>query len=267
MIVLDRNRLGGLAAKAAARATVTLTLILCASPAHLAGQAKGFALPAALLFRTQAVDAASNTHRAVVSYASGLLTVTANDSSLNQILRDVAHETGMKITGGVAEDRVFGTYGPAPASTVLAKLLDGTGSNLLLVQTSADAPRELILSHRVGGVTPPNPNAQGNEASEGSSESTPQAVRQYFPPPSPPASSRAPYRSGTGGMEVNPAATAPSSTSQPVAFPPIDGSTPPAVGTTTPVAPDSSSDTVKTPQQIFEQLQKLRQQQPTTPQK
>src|SRR5215469_3603549 len=58
-------------------------------------------------------------HRARVIYENGLLQVRADNSSLNQILREISQETGMKIIGGVADQRIFGNYGPAPAVTVL----------------------------------------------------------------------------------------------------------------------------------------------------
>src|SRR6185295_2147882 len=44
--------------------------------------------------------------RANISYADGQLTISASNSSLNQILREVSRLTGIKITGGVAEERV-----------------------------------------------------------------------------------------------------------------------------------------------------------------
>jgi hypothetical protein len=103
-------------------------------------------------------------HRATVVYAKGQLEVTADGSSLNQILRDVSRQSGMKITGGVADQRVYGKYGPAPASDVLADLLGGTDSNMMLLETAAKDPAELILSPRGGGPTPPNPNAARDEA-------------------------------------------------------------------------------------------------------
>src|SRR5271156_556467 len=65
--------------------------------------------------------------------SDGTLFVSADNSSLNQILREIARDTGMKITGGVADERVFGHYGPAPTDQILSALLDGTGSNMLLL--------------------------------------------------------------------------------------------------------------------------------------
>ncbi len=199
--------------------------------------------------------------RAEVSFHGDLLTVVANNSSLNQVLREVARQTGMKIVGGVGEERVFGTYGPASPGTILATLLDGTGSNLLIVQNASNLPTELILTRRTGGVTPPDPNARSAEEPDAEDDSS-EAVNPAAPgPTSPPTNSRAPNRPGTGGMDRNPAATAPSSTSQQLMFPPIDSSTPPSTATTTPTTPDPVADPAKTPQQIFEQLQRLRQQQ------
>src|SRR5437764_15453174 len=49
--------------------------------------------------------------RAQVTYADGTLSISADNSSLNQILRQISTDTGMKITGGVTDERVFGQYG------------------------------------------------------------------------------------------------------------------------------------------------------------
>jgi hypothetical protein len=98
-------------------------------------------------------------HRAEVTFANGQLNVRANDSSLNQILRAISRETGLTITGGVQDQRVFGQYGPASTSAVLATLLDGTGTNILLREGDSTRPPELVLTPRGGGPTPPSPSA------------------------------------------------------------------------------------------------------------
>ena len=105
-------------------------------------------------------------HRARVTYTNGLLEVRADNSSLNQILRDIARATGMKIVGGVADQRVFGSYGPAPAATVLQTLLDGTGTNILLQETGTHAPKQLVLSPQTAGPTPPPPSSPSYDATE-----------------------------------------------------------------------------------------------------
>lgn len=168
-------------------------------------------------------------HPASVTYANGLLTVEAGNSSLNQILRDISRETGMKITGGVADERVFGKYGPASAAQVLSALLDGTGSNMLLVGSNGAAPAELVLTPRTGGVTPPNPNAAAladNQSDDQSPKETYRPIPETNLPVDPPP-------------EMEPARTAP-----------------PAAGTQ-----QQSPNGVKTPQDIFNELQKMRRQQ------
>lgn len=131
---------------------------------------------------------------AQVTYSEGKLFISATNSSLNQILRDVARETGMKITGGVTDERVFGKYGPAVPSQILAALLDGTGSNMLLLQATAATPAELILTPRHGGPTPPNPNA-----SEAEEDMPPPPPRPQYVPATPPEAN----------APTNPAATQP----------------------------------------------------------
>ena len=171
--------------------------------------------------------------RAQVTYVDGTLSISADNSSLNQILRQISTDTGMKITGGVSDERVFGQYGPDNPAQVLAELLNGTGSNMILVHRDGPAPAELILTPRQGGPTPPNPNAAAfNDRPE--PEDTPnQAIQPpQFPPPAPANPAIPPANPGV------PAQAAPANSSQP-----------------------DSPNGVKTPQQIYEQLQRMRQQQ------
>jgi len=122
-------------------------------------------------------------HRATVTYAAGLLDVRADNSSLNQILRQIARLTGMTITGGVTDQRVFGNYGPAEPSTILATLLDGTGSNMLLREGPNSTLAELILTPRNGGATPPNPSAPGFDDGPEEQDDREGAARANQPPP------------------------------------------------------------------------------------
>jgi len=200
--------------------------------------------------------------RAQVVYSQGQLSVTADNASLNQILRDIARQTGMKITGGVADERVFGKYGPGAPCEVLTSLLDGTGSNMLLRETASHAPAELILTARQGGPTPPNPNApdfdddapSNNEQSNGPSQPIIHPDRQI-----PPA--RQPFVPQT---EVPPQAAGF------VSAPTIDPSTEPGTtpGPNTQLTGTSDQQTpngARTPQQIYQQLQQLQTQQPASP--
>jgi hypothetical protein len=124
-------------------------------------------------------------HRARVSYVNGLLDVRADNSSLNQILRDISHATGMTVTGGVADERVFGNYGPSDPATVLQTLLDGSGSDMFLLEKADHAPAKLLLTPRTGGASLPSPGSATFDATEN---------EPYTPTSGEPQSAAAPQR-------------------------------------------------------------------------
>ena len=220
----------------------SLTLIIfCALFAALSatGSIRAQAPPA-----SPATYGVSTDHLATVDYADGRLSVVAKDSSLNQILREISRKTGMKITGGVTDERVFGNYGPDTPAKVLSALLDGTGSNMLLIQgsnhqaTGSAAPVELVLTPRNGGPTPPNPHppAFDNGPRPQPFAAQPNPAPPYVaapPPPQPvtPASNPNGTAAGTGAG----GASSTDSTQQ------------------------QSPNDVRTPQQIYDQLLRIRQ--------
>jgi len=195
--------------------------------------------------------AQSPPRRATASFTNGQLTVSASNSSLNQILREISRLTGIKITGGVAEERVFGDYGPAAPAEVLGTLLDGTSSNMLFTASEGDKPAELILTPRTGGVTPPNPNAArfDDAADDDGRPAT-------LPAPQPVESQSQPTR-------PNPVAA-------PIQPPPPDSNANSAPPQPTAQPADStnqqSPNGAKTPQQIYDELMRLRRQQQSQPQ-
>ena len=105
---------------------------------------------------------------ATVVWDSHGLFIQASNSSLDQILRDIALKTGAKVEGMGEDERVFGTYGPGPARDVLTQLLDGSGYNILLVgDLGQGTPRRIVLSgHPVPGHASgnANPGAANNDA-------------------------------------------------------------------------------------------------------
>ncbi len=205
--------------------------------------ASNFAASAPASVASPLTPAQRPAHRAEVRYTQGNLVVSADNSSLNQILREIGRVTGIRITGGVADERVFGNYGPSSPSDVLEALLDGTGSNMLLVQPDSSAQpatttAELILTPRHGGPTPPNPNAPGfDDDSPSGFDAPPSAQPAPAAVTAPPANQAAPAQPATTPAAA-PAVSAPSSTDP------------------------NDPNAVKTPQQIFEQLQRIRQQTP-----
>jgi hypothetical protein len=93
---------------------------------------------------------------AKVNWDSHGLEILASNSSLDQILHEVATDIGAKVQGLSQDQRIFGTYGPGPAREVLSELLDGSGYNILMIgDQGGGTPREIVLS--TSGPAPPQP--------------------------------------------------------------------------------------------------------------
>lgn len=248
-----------------------------------------------------AVPPRTAVHRAEVTYTDGLLDVRADNSSLHQILRAISRRTGMTITGGIADERVFGNYGPATPSAVLTTLIDGTGTNMLLREGDATHPMELVLTPQVGG--PPGgsqPTPIGSDADDAQDEAAPpiqQPTQQ--PVESLPIVQRtsalpaangnpSPATSGAENQITNPpsipqplnnvngspantsptASTFPTTHSVPIDSIPTPSTTPSSSGIVdAPNPPPPGSTTsgapagVKTPEQIYQQLLQMQQKQ------
>jgi hypothetical protein len=186
--------------------------------------------PAAPTTPAALTPAQSPPQQAKISFLGDQLGIQADNSSLNQILRQVAQITGITISGSVSEERVFGSYGPGKPSEVLAQLLDGTASNMLFLASTGNKPSELVLTPRTGGPVP-TPSPASMRAQNNDDE---QSARPVYPPP-PSDSTEQPEQAERPEPATPPPAAAP--------------------------AADQQSPTAKTPQQIYDQLMKLRQQQ------
>ncbi|MGA3081855.1 MAG: hypothetical protein ABSD44_10790 [Terracidiphilus sp.] len=96
---------------------------------------------------------------ATVTWDSLGLRIDASNSSLEQILNDVAADTGAKVEGFDADERVFGAFGPGQARDVLSQLLQGSGYNVMLIGDQGQGtPREIVLSARHAGDEQPAAN-------------------------------------------------------------------------------------------------------------
>lgn len=231
---------------------------------------------------TTAAQPAKRPNPAQVSYFDGKINIRANDSSLNQILRAISRMTGLKITGGVQDERVFGNYGPAPLSSVLATLLDGTGTNILFLAGNANTPPQLTLTPRGGGATPPNPDSSAYAAFDNEGPAKTQPTKgNLSQPPSPqapvttsPASIAQPLNNVNGSpSNTSPTASTlptthsvsldsvPTPSTTPSTSGIVDAPNPPAPGSTTGTAPSGSL----TPEQVYQQLLKQQKQQQSNP--
>jgi hypothetical protein len=89
-----------------------------------------------------------------VRFANGRLEVHAHDATLSEVLFQIQKQTGAEIAipAGTEQERVFVDAGPAPASEVLAELLNGSSLNFVVVGSESDpnALRSVILSRRNG---------------------------------------------------------------------------------------------------------------------
>lgn len=99
-----------------------------------------------------------------VSFENGLLSISANRATLSEILFAIHQRTGAEIAipSGAEQEQVVEEIAPAPAPEVLARLLNGSKFNFLIL-SSANDPRVLdrvILSSRPEGPAPPPPHPQ-----------------------------------------------------------------------------------------------------------
>jgi hypothetical protein len=146
-------------------------------------------------------------NRARVSWDSRGLQIEASNSSLNQILRQVAADTGAKLEGLAQDQRVFGSYGPGPGSDVLLKLLDGSGYNVLMIGGhDTDAPLRIVLSARSPAGTQTAANNQNRSNSEND-----EVAEQVDPDPPPdpteaprPQPTQNPFSNGNAGLPHDP---------------------------------------------------------------
>ena len=104
------------------------------------------------------------------------LRIAANNSSLDQILHDVATDTGATVDGLSQDERIFGDYGPGPARDVLSQILDGSGYNIVMVgDLGQGTPRQILLSTRTkGGSTAAGARSKDDDDDSDSEEPEPQ---------------------------------------------------------------------------------------------
>lgn len=133
---------------------------------------------------------------ASVVYDSRGLLIVASNSSLSQILKDISTDTGAKVEGLGADQRIFGTYGPGPARDVISQLLDGSGYNVLMIgDRGAGTPRRIVLTIPPGSAmqttAKKTPTPPSNEETD-SDQQAPEPEAEQEQPPPPPNSSGPP---------------------------------------------------------------------------
>ncbi len=104
---------------------------------------------------------APGTHGPVVTYHDGELTIDAGDSTLADVLKLVAQKTGaiIDVPAGTGTERIFEHTGPGRADDVVARLLNGSAYDFVIVG-SLQHPHELTevllsLHHPDGPASAP----------------------------------------------------------------------------------------------------------------
>lgn len=117
-----------------------------------------------------------------IALTGGKLSIQAKNSSLADILHQLAKDTGMSIDGLSKDQRIFGIYGPDDPREVLSELLDGAGFNVLMLgSTDSGAPRELQLSIRNNGpIAAGQPSTVAQQQQDDDQDDTPSPTN--YPP-------------------------------------------------------------------------------------
>ena len=140
---------------------------------------------------------------ASVVWDSHGLRIEAENSSLQQILKDFSTATGAQVDGMAADERVFGSFGPGQARDVLTQLLQGSGYNVIMIgDRGQGAPRQIVLSVRQAAGA--QPAAANNPAS--SNDDDAEAEEPPQPPQPPQGAPVPPFRPGfpPGGPQRTP---------------------------------------------------------------
>jgi hypothetical protein len=89
-----------------------------------------------------------------VTYTGDQLTITADNSTLGDILRAVHRQTGAAVdVPGNATERVVGRFGPGPVRDVMTVLLNGSHFNYVLLGSASDPnslERVVLISQSTG---------------------------------------------------------------------------------------------------------------------
>jgi hypothetical protein len=159
-----------------------------------------------------------------VTFRNGMLSIKSTRASLSDILFAVHQRTGANVTlsAGAEQEKVAADLGPAPAPEVLARLLNGSKFNFLIVSSASDARvlDKVILSPKAeGAITPLPPMANmANDDQVDESPALPPTPRRVEPADNP-SVNNAPAPNGPptnmppprGGSQMPPGAQQPPS--------------------------------------------------------
>jgi len=127
-----------------------------------------------------------------VTYRNGLLGIRANKVTLSEVLFAVQQRTGaeVSIAAGAEQEKVVADIAPAPAPEVLARLLNGSRFNFLIlsaVNNPGQLDRVILTTRPEGGgyVASPLPRVQEDDPEDREPESINQQPEVRTPTPAP----------------------------------------------------------------------------------
>ncbi len=172
-----------------------------------------------------------------VTMSNGLLSITADNSTLGDVLSAVRRQTGaaLELTSGASNERVAVRLGPASPRDVIQQLLAGSKYDYILVGSPTDpsALQRIILTTRAPG---------GAGMAVASNQPAPPPQSNYQPPPD----------VSEAEEDQAPEPAPPEPPQQP------QGEQQPV---TPPSGPQPYSNQPKTPEQLLQELQRMQQQQ------
>lgn len=180
-----------------------------------------------------------------VSYVGGQLTVVADNSMLNDVLNGIRSAAGIKMEGlGGSNDRVFGQFGPASPRVVIDSLLNGSHYDFIILSAldTPDTVQRVILSPRTN-----SPNGAMAASNQGRAFNRPQMQEDNDV-------------AGNEEVEEQPVGVMPGQGVQPGQPSPVQPGQPAVVSPTnapTQTQQQTGTPTVKTPEQLLEELRRL----------
>lgn len=206
-----------------------------------------------------------------VSYQQGQLTIASDNSTLGSILSAVRTQTGaaIDIPPGAAGERIATRLGPAPAADVLAKLLNGSRYDFIILgaDDQPGAVTSIMLRPKAGGTAAPA--AAANATPPGGAVPPPAGIQpgesaeQQTPPDTEPDQGEIPDDTVQPPPAEQPEAQQPEQP-QPEQPQPEQPQPEQPQEQTQPGQPQQPNG-VKTPEQLLQELQRMQQQQQQQP--
>ena len=200
-----------------------------------------------------------------VSFQGGQLTISAQNSTLGDILKAVRAQTGATIElPGTASERVVGHFGPAPARDVLTDLLNGSHFNYLLLGSPTDpgALDRVILMARSGSSAESNQQPPSEQASAYNQNMYARPLAPMAAPMAPAPGGNTVVVEGTDAQEEATDDTTDATTDEAQADDQTDQTDQPEDQTATDEQQQQQDgqQNVKTPEQLLQELQQRQQQ-------